>query len=128
MIRWLSTPDGARLPVDVERDPNGNLEAVKIGKGWGVRVLTDSERTRPGSLPRYTTHWTTCPQPQQYRRRAHSAAPSTFPARAELAAQLSVRSGPCSVCRAPNPCRYGPGPASPLCPSCRTARGLPPVC
>lgn len=115
-IMLLPTPSGATMPVDVGRDPHGNLVAVQIpGKGWGVRVLTDRERDEGTTQPRYTPHWSTCPQPEQYRATARN--PGTGPAR--LVTAGPTREGPCARCRQPHPNRYGPGPASPLCASCR---------
>lgn len=125
---WLlPTPRGGTMPVDVGRDPTGNLVAVRLGprRGWGVRALTDRERAEGTQLPRYTAHWTTCPRAEQYRRTARKTAPDTWPTRPQPAAHL--RHGPCARCRGPNPHCYGPGPSSPLCDTCRAEKGIPPV-
>lgn len=126
MIRWLPTPDGATMPVDVDRDPHGTLTAVKVaGRGWGVRVLSRWELALDVPQPRYNPHWAACPHAEQYRKRARVAAPETWPERGNTPA--ACRAGPCAVCRTVHPARYGPGPSSPLCPACRAERHLPPV-
>lgn len=116
-VLMLPTPSGSTMPVDVGRDPHGSLVAVRIpGKGWGVRVLTPAER-QSGTItaPRYTPHWVTCPDADQYRAQARRQAPDTWPQRLRV---NDTTAGPCARCGAIHPTRYGPG-GSPLCPSCR---------
>jgi len=124
MILLLPTETGATMPVDVDRDPDGTLAAVKIaGIGWGVRVLSAAERAAPPDGPRYRPHWAVCPHADAHRTRGGS----TSPRNTSWDVFAGVRSGPCVRCRGHNPHLYGPGPASPLCPACREHDGLPPL-
>lgn len=127
MIRFLPTPDGQLMPVDVDRDPDGVLEAVRIpGRGWGVRVLTAPERALTATLPRYRPHWASCPGAAAHRGSPAATTPAQAPATWHLLGD--VRTGPCARCRKPNPRLYGPGPANPFCERCDTETDTHKVC
>ncbi|MCZ7478833.1 hypothetical protein [Micromonospora sp. WMMC273] len=124
MVVLLPTPAGPAVPVDLGRDPAGNLVTVRLGRrGWGVRELTEQEKARGTHLPRFTAHWSTCPSPEQYRVLARRTAPGTFPARPAR----RVRWGPCTGCGDQHPRAYGTVASPSWCDGCRARKGIPPV-
>lgn len=85
---WATTEHGARIPVDPDPRPDGNLELVRLQSSVDVltaRVLTDERReeialsimtanrlmqTLPLNL--YVSHFATCPASEMFGRRAQT--------------------------------------------------------
>jgi 5'-3' exonuclease len=83
-IRWAKTETGDSIPVDYAPDPQGNLVRFMRAPGdWRVRVLRKGEEP-PAGEPRWTSHFTSCPEATRFRgrdqRRPAAAAPSSPPA------------------------------------------------
>lgn len=85
-IRWGVTVDGKRIPVDVAPDPAGNLVRVMVARNdWRIRVLAEGEVPPPGTH-RWTSHYATCPDADQFRNRgSHADSPGPAAAAAALA-------------------------------------------
>jgi hypothetical protein len=64
---WPVGPDTRKIPLDSEPRPDGNVVLEARGQGSIARVLRDGET--PPSGPRYVTHFVTCPDAGQHRRR-----------------------------------------------------------
>jgi hypothetical protein len=64
-IRWAKTVSGKSMPVDVEPAANGNVVFLD-----DKTVIVSGPRARiEGDERRYTSHFATCPQASQHRRR-----------------------------------------------------------
>ena len=68
-IEWATMPTGRLMPIDALPDPSGNL-AVKRDERRELRgrVVTDAEPLRGDEKPA-TSHFATCPNADQHRRR-----------------------------------------------------------
>ena len=80
-ITWLETAGGNRIPVDEDPVPNGNI--VVVGRMAKVcKNAAAAETLYPGE-PRYVSHFATCPQAGQWRKKkagiASSEPMSAFP-------------------------------------------------
>lgn len=57
-IRWVITPQGKRLPLDLDPVTKSGL--------WGTWVIDEGDRARPARIddagPRYAAHFSTCPE------------------------------------------------------------------
>lgn len=72
LIRWSTTSRGTRIPLDAHPNPTGNIEYRPQAGGPGqADVLTKAAlaaaRARGATL--YLTHFATCPNADQHRRR-----------------------------------------------------------
>lgn len=72
-VVWAVLPSGRRIPLDPEPDPAGRvrLEAIGPGTDRAAVVLNtgDAEDARAAGEALYTSHFATCPQADQHRRR-----------------------------------------------------------
>lgn len=93
-IWWAVTPAGKRMPVDVQPVEGGNvvMDREKIGRERALGALAGvGEDTKPAdvaplvrilkkgeevdwSVPRYVSHFATCPKSHRHRRPARGAA------------------------------------------------------
>ena len=64
-IFFLQMPSGARMPVDVVKNPAGNVVITSDELNIG-RVLKKDEADWPG--PRYMPHWRSCPHARSHKR------------------------------------------------------------
>lgn len=64
-IWWLTTTAGNTMPVDPEEVPDGNIVLVD-GKAHTLRGDLFEEKHEG---PRYKSHFATCPQAAQHRRK-----------------------------------------------------------
>jgi len=60
LMVWAHTPKGKAIPLDPEPRKDGNLVLVR-GIATPVDMLT------PPSLPRYASHFATCPHARDFR-------------------------------------------------------------
>ncbi|MBM0205788.1 hypothetical protein JNW90_24295 [Micromonospora sp. STR1s_5] len=79
-VRWVKTPRGKWMPLDIDRCPDGTVVAEQLARNdWRFRVMRHDEQVDP-TRPRYSPHWSTCPEPglwAQTRREADPAGDST---------------------------------------------------
>jgi hypothetical protein len=106
------------IPVDIHRDPDGDLIVVGSRAGYTVRPIQAGEEVEVRF--RRQAHWKTCPHVSRWRDVMRSIgiggpAPS----------HDSTRAGPCARCHQRHPWRYGGPVASPVCDRCRSAAGEP---
>jgi len=92
-VWWAWTTNGKRMPVDAAPTPDGNLmavdeegtvlqieaidAAVAAGQSSTVWVARRAHRS-VGDLPRWTSHFATCPQGPKWRKRDKDAAAGRF--------------------------------------------------
>lgn len=113
MVPWANDIN-ILIPVDVDKDPKGDLVIVGRNGRFTVRLVVAGETPAEGLRRR--AHWGVCPHRQDW----HGAMSSV--------GLLAVdRSGPCAACHQRHPYRYGGPIASPLCDTCRAEKGLPPL-
>lgn len=63
-IRWVIGASGKRNPVDMEPVPDGNIAIDEDGV-----ARYDSRRSPlPEGMPRYVSHFVTCPEAGRFRR------------------------------------------------------------
>lgn len=62
-IRWVKTHTGKNMPIDLAPDPRGRVQIVE----GGAVVLRLLQSPDP-NLPRFTAHWTTCPETAAFRK------------------------------------------------------------
>jgi hypothetical protein len=68
-ILWAVTADRRSMPVNLEPDPDGNLDLLWVSPGMQPRVLVvDPAQPTLDDGPRYTSHFATCPNADQHRR------------------------------------------------------------
>jgi hypothetical protein len=68
-ILWTHTESGKAMPVDVGARPNGNL-ALRLEAGAPIaRVLRDGEEPGVGEVGRFVSHFASCPNSAQHRKR-----------------------------------------------------------
>lgn len=106
------------IPVDVDRDPTGDLLVVGSRAGFTIRPVVEGEE--PEGRFRRHAHWNACPHPSRWRSVMRTVgvggtAPTHDPTRA----------GPCAKCRRRHPWHYGGPIASPVCDRCRAEDGSP---
>jgi len=67
-ILWATTKNGESIPLDPDPTPDGNLILMASGVAL-VRAKTD-QSTLPGfdDAPRYVSHFSTCPQADEWRK------------------------------------------------------------
>jgi hypothetical protein len=68
-VVWAVTPAGKQMPLNATPDPAGNVAAGRDEDGLVVcRTLRKGEAAAPIEQ-RFTSHYATCPQAGQWRRR-----------------------------------------------------------
>jgi hypothetical protein len=74
-IRWVTTVDGRRLPLDPEPSEDGIVVPLHVGGRLLARVLREDERQGAEVAgPRFRPHWQTCPGADQARADARADA------------------------------------------------------
>lgn len=68
-IFWLPTTTGKKMPVNPDPDPRG-LVAVSDNNGRGEIAIVLPTAGHHTNMPRYTSHFATCPNSDQHRRTA----------------------------------------------------------
>ena len=71
-IIWAETVNGARVPIDEGPDPNGIIVLEEEGRRTPLaRYLTKEQREQPPAKgeERFTSHFATCPNSEQHRRK-----------------------------------------------------------
>ena len=67
-VLWVTlTPSGKRTPLDAEPTPAGTVIITDTAPPTG-RVLTKPEVGSHPGVPRYVSHFATCPQAKQWRK------------------------------------------------------------
>ena len=68
-VRWVTMPSGRSAPLDPEPHPDGNVVMVSATR---ARPLTANRIAQAGKLPepRYRSHFVTCPNASEHRRRS----------------------------------------------------------
>lgn len=64
-VWWARNADGTDQILDFEPVPNGNIQFADMGK---IRYLTKREPALHG-IPRYQSHFATCPNREKHRRK-----------------------------------------------------------
>jgi hypothetical protein len=72
-ITWAHTVQGHRIPLDPDQVPDGNVVAQADGR---VRVLRSGETPDP-AMPRYRSHFASCPNAARHRK-PRNPAPTLF--------------------------------------------------
>lgn len=62
-IRWAKTHNGKPMPLDAVSDPDGKIIVIN-----GVTVMADTVTVTPDT-PRYTSHFATCPNAAEHRKK-----------------------------------------------------------
>ena len=75
-VEWAKTDKGRRIPLDPAPNAAGNL--IIVGNERKLRVMhaLRKDEDPPPIVPRYTTHFTTCPNAGEHRKPERSSAPS----------------------------------------------------
>lgn len=107
------------VPVDVDRDPAGDLVVVGSRAGFTVRPVVDGEE--PEGRLRRRAHWGACPHQRRWRGVMRSVGIGA------VGERDPARIGPCARCGQRHPWHYGGPIASPVCDRCRTSAGMPPM-
>lgn len=69
-ILWAVTAaKGRRIPLDPEPVPDGNVILVQVTTGVTEAVVLRAEDRPAAGKARYVSHFSTCPQAAQHRRR-----------------------------------------------------------
>lgn len=70
-IRWATTANGNRMPIDDEPVPDGNivLSDPTPGAYAPVALLVDPDAPMLDDPPRFVAHFATCPNADQHRKR-----------------------------------------------------------
>lgn len=72
-ILWCFTSSRKRMPVDIEPDPNGLVVPLtadgELREGDTVMVDSGPTLNDPPDLVRYTSHFATCPNADEWRKR-----------------------------------------------------------
>jgi hypothetical protein len=59
---------GKNVPIDPDPVDNGNLVLVEIVPGAKLQVRYVKTYERTGSMPRYVSHFSTCPNAAEHRK------------------------------------------------------------
>lgn len=62
-IRWLKTPNGRSMPLDLRPDPEGNVIIEN-----GLAVLSPARAMALSPEERFLPHWATCPEAASFRK------------------------------------------------------------
>ena len=67
-IRWITLVGGRRMPINAMPSEKGNITCWEVdGETYG-RVLPQLDlATLPPDVPRYVSHFATCPSAQKHR-------------------------------------------------------------
>ena len=65
-IYWLRTERGKWVPLDAVPVPDGN---VIVGDDGTARYVARHAAELPPDVPRYVSHFSSCPQAQEWRKR-----------------------------------------------------------
>lgn len=70
-ITWLKTPGGKSIPVDEDPSENGNIVIDVVDSQLVASVFKNAEMARAFSPeePRYVSHFVTCPDSGEWRKR-----------------------------------------------------------
>lgn len=71
-LLWAITEKGRSIPLDRNPVPDGNIEIEEFEEGPPMsRVVSRQRELSPGLFPatRYKSHFATCPEASQHRRR-----------------------------------------------------------
>jgi hypothetical protein len=73
-IWWAETLAGKRIPVDAEPAPDGNVVLLREGHGEAPPVVRVTSQAQADTLipdvgTRYVSHYATCPQAAEWRKR-----------------------------------------------------------
>lgn len=69
-VWWVLTTAEKEMPLDVDPVADGNIEMTRIGRHWRAEVLPQAESLFDVGRPRWRTHFVSCPQAAQWRRRS----------------------------------------------------------
>ena len=65
-VRWVRTLAGKSMPLDAEPHPQGNVALDETGEV--ATVLGKGSAEKFAQLPRYRSHFATCPHAASHRR------------------------------------------------------------
>jgi len=65
-IRWVTTINDKRIPIDREPDPDGNIYASLVDGEWRA-VVRGPEADPPAGRHLYRAHFATCPDAKSWR-------------------------------------------------------------
>lgn len=68
-IVWAETVNGHPMPVDAEARTDGNITLIERETLPPVALYGKVTQPELGDPPRYVSHFATCPQATQWRRR-----------------------------------------------------------
>lgn len=69
-VVWCETSKGKRMPVDAEPYDGGNVEIVEVRGAAPLAVVHgDTGMATLDGSPRYRSHFATCPNADQHRRK-----------------------------------------------------------
>jgi hypothetical protein len=68
-VRWVRTVNGKTMPLDPDPTPDGNIIAVVEPGGGRVAQVIGKDDLIDESVPRYKSHFATCPNADQHRKR-----------------------------------------------------------
>lgn len=72
-ISWMKTDKGGTMPLDPDPVPDGNVIIVaKAEPRWTAHLahVLSKDEAVPEGTKRYVSHFATCPQAAEHRRRA----------------------------------------------------------
>jgi len=73
-IRWVLTVGGARMPIDVDPHPDGNVIPVTVDGKQRAKVLTGAEL--PAQEQAWRAHFATCSQSKEFKRKKARLTPT----------------------------------------------------
>lgn len=68
-VRWVITSRGKRMPLDAEPVDDGNVVLDMSDRNDPVAIVVPPEQILVEDGPRYVSHFATCPNADQHRRR-----------------------------------------------------------
>jgi len=69
-IRWATTTKGRRMPIDPEPHPEGNIRLQELDDGIApIAHVLDALDASMTSEPLYRSHFATCPEADEFRRK-----------------------------------------------------------
>jgi hypothetical protein len=95
-IVFGQTDSGRKMPLNREPNADGNvLEIGRTGRMLAIRVLTKDELANPPAGRRFISHFATCPEKGQFRRRNARVLPTTgaFTSKDQAANFIAENSG-----------------------------------
>ena len=69
-IFWALTKNDVLMPIDVEPDPDGNIE-IETNEldGSNRAMVVDPKQANLFGKPRYVSHFVTCPHAKEFRKK-----------------------------------------------------------